>query len=146
MQRIVTYLWFDNQAEEAAKFYTSLFPNSRINETMRNGDSVMVVNFELDGQDYIALNGGPQFKFNEAISLMVRCNDQAEIDRLWNALTADGGEESMCGWLKDKYGLSWQITPTNIGELLSTPEAMQAMLQMKKLDIKTLQDASAVSA
>jgi predicted 3-demethylubiquinone-9 3-methyltransferase (glyoxalase superfamily) len=147
MQRIVTYLWFDTQAEEAATFYTSLFPNSRITEVMNANGAVMGVNFELEGQEFIALNGGPEFNFTEAISLYVKCERQEEIDRLWNALTADGGEEGNCGWLKDKYGLSWQIIPTQLGVLLSNPDpaqaqrSMQAMLQMKKLDIQALQDA-----
>lgn len=136
MQRITTFFWFDTQAEEAAQFYTSLFPNSKITEV-----SPMSVAFQLDGQEFIALNGGPEFKFNEAISMFVKCEDQAEIDRLWNALIADGGEESRCGWLKDKYGLSWQIVPSNLGELLSKPDAVQAMLQMNKLDIRALQEA-----
>jgi predicted 3-demethylubiquinone-9 3-methyltransferase (glyoxalase superfamily) len=155
MQKIVTYLWYDNQAEEAAQFYTSLFEDSRITEIQRNGEggpgpagSVLVVNFRLHGQDFIALNGGPQFKFNESISLFVNCESQEEVDRLWDALTADGGEESMCGWLKDKYGLSWQITPTRLMELLSDPDpgrssrAMQAMLEMRKIDIQALEDAA----
>src|SRR5688572_17034217 len=104
-QKIVTYLWFDDQAEEAAQLYTSLFPDSKVLDTMRQGDKVLIVNFQLAGQRFIALNGGPQFKFNEAISLFVDCEDQAEVDRLWAKLTADGGEESHCGWLKDKYGV-----------------------------------------
>src|SRR5688572_24574727 len=130
MQKITTFFWFDTQAEEAAKFYTSLFKDSKITEINRYGEGApmpaglaMTVNFEMEGQEYIALNAGPQFKFTEAISLMVKCKDQAEIDRLWSALTADGGEEGPCGWLKDKYGLSWQIVPENIGELLEAPSA-----------------------
>lgn len=146
MQRITTFLWFDTQAEEAVKFYTSLFPNSRIVEVSRHNGAVMSVNFELEGQEFIALNGGPEYKFSEAISLLVKCETQAEIDRLWNALT-EGGEEGPCGWLKDKYGLSWQIVPTMLGDLLSHPDpekvqrSMQALRQMKKLDIRALQEA-----
>jgi predicted 3-demethylubiquinone-9 3-methyltransferase (glyoxalase superfamily) len=147
MQRITTFFWFDTQAEEAAKFYTTLFPNSKIVDVARNGDTVMSVTFQLEGQEFMALNGGPQFQFNEAVSLFVKCETQAEIDRLWNALTEDGGEEGRCGWLKDKYGLSWQIVPTRLGELLGHPDpaqaqrSIQAMLQMNKLDIRALQEA-----
>lgn len=147
MQKITPHLWFDNQAEEAANFYISLFKNSHIVSVNRAGEAVMSLTFHLDGQDVMALNGGPHFKFNEAISLFVNCEDQAEVDRLWNALT-EGGEESQCGWLKDKYGLSWQIVPSVLGELLGNPDpvkaqnAMKAMLQMKKLDIKALQDVA----
>lgn len=148
MQKIVTYLWFDNQAEEAMRFYTSLFKNSQILSTSPGPDGKMLVgNFTLDGQEFIALNGGPQFKFTEAISLLVNCETQAEVDELWAKLTAGGGEESMCGWLKDKYGLSWQIIPTALGRLMGDPDpakagrAMQAMLQMRKIDIAGLQRA-----
>lgn len=146
MQRITTFFWFDTQAEEAAEFYTSLFPNSKILEVSRVNGAVMSVIFQLEGQEYIALNGGPQFKFNEAISLLVKCDTQEEIDRLWNALT-EGGEEGPCGWLKDRYGLSWQIVPTTLNDLLGHPDpakaqrAMQAMQQMKKLDMRALQEA-----
>lgn len=154
MQKITTFLWFDNQAEAAASFYTSLFKNSKITDVARYGEgspgqpgSAMTVNFELDGQEFIALNGGPEFGFTEAISLFVTCEDQAEVDRLWSMLTSDGGEESQCGWLKDKYGLSWQIVPANLGKYIGGPDpagaqrAIQAMLQMKKLDIAALQRA-----
>lgn len=154
MQKITPYLWFDNQAEEAATFYTSVFPNSEITNVSRYGDAgpgpegtAMIVNFHLDGQDFIALNGGPQFKFAEAISLYVDCKDQAEVDDLWQRLTADGGEESQCGWLKDKYGLSWQIIPSVLGELMGDPDpekavrVTQAMLAMQKIDIQELKDA-----
>ena len=148
MQKIVTYLWFDNQAEEAANYYTSLFPNSRITSSMPGPDGKpMVVGFQLAGQEYIALNGGPQFKFSEAISLLVNCEDQSEVDRLWNKLVGDGGEESQCGWLKDKYGLSWQIIPTALGQMLGDPDrekagrAMQAMLQMRKIDVAEMRRA-----
>jgi predicted 3-demethylubiquinone-9 3-methyltransferase (glyoxalase superfamily) len=149
-QKIVTYLWFDGQAEEAAKHYTSIFKNSKITNVSRYGDAgpgpkgtAMVVNFQLEGQDFIALNGGPQFKFTEAISLLVNCDTQKEVDELWSKLSA-GGEEGQCGWLKDKFGLSWQIIPTVLFELIQDrdPEkskgAMQAMLQMKKIDIEGL--------
>lgn len=139
MQKITTFLWFDGQAEEAAKFYTSLFKNSKIVSA-----NPMSVVFELDGQEFYALNGGPQFKFTEAISLFVKCETQEEIDYFWNKFTADGGQESMCGWCKDKYGLSWQIVPNVLGQLIGGSDpakaqnAMQAMLKMKKLDIAQL--------
>jgi predicted 3-demethylubiquinone-9 3-methyltransferase (glyoxalase superfamily) len=154
MQKITTFLWFENQAEAAATFYTSLFKNSKITNVSRYGEggpgqpgTAMVVNFELDGQEFMALNGGPEFKFTEAISLFVNCETQAEVDQLWNKLTADGGEESQCGWLKDKFGLSWQIVPNSLGDYLGGPDplgaqrAMQAMLQMRKLDISALKRA-----
>jgi predicted 3-demethylubiquinone-9 3-methyltransferase (glyoxalase superfamily) len=153
MQKITPFLWFDDQAEEAVNFYTSVFQNSKIGTVRRYGDDtpgpagkVMTIAFELDGQEIIALNGGPHFKFNEAVSLFVNCETQEEVDRLWYTLS-DGGEESMCGWLKDKFGLSWQIVPTILDKLTSDPDpvkanaATQAMLKMKKLDIKALQDA-----
>ena|ERR1043166_8962037 len=148
MQKISTFLWFDNQAEEAANFYVSIFKNSRVLSIMPgpNGKA-MGVSFELDGQEFKALNGGPQFKFTEAISLFVNCETQEEVDNLWQKLTADGGKPSRCGWLKDKYGLSWQIVPTVLGELLGSKDrtramnAMNAMLQMDKLDIRKLQEA-----
>ena len=154
MQKITPFLWFDTQAEEAAKFYASVFPNSKILKTARYGEagpgpkgSVMTVEFELDGQRMIALNGGPPFKFTEAISLVVDCKDQKEVDHYWNRLL-QGGKESQCGWLKDRYGLSWQIVPTVLGELLSAPDAkkakrvMEAMLKMKKIDIAALKSAA----
>lgn len=147
-QKISTCLWFDGNGEEAAKFYTSVFRNSRITSTLPGPDGKPVlVTFELDGTTVHALNGGPHFKFNESVSLFVSCDTQEEIDYLWNTLTANGGEESMCGWLKDKYGLSWQITPGIIGELFGSPDrekadrAMQAMMKMRKLDIATLKAA-----
>lgn len=159
MQKITPFLWFDNQAEEAAKFYVSIFKQSKIGKVARYGeagaqisgrpkDSVMTVEFQLEGQDFIALNGGPQFTFTEAISLSVDCKTQEEVDDLWNKLCA-GGEELPCGWLKDKYGLSWQINPTVLGEMLSDPDpakserVMHAMLQMKKIDIRALEKAYA---
>ena len=155
-QRIKTYLWFDHEAEEAANLYTSIFKDSKILNVARYGDAgpgpkgtAMTVNFQLEGQEYIALNGGPMYKFTEAISLLVDCETQEEVDRLWNKLTADGGEESMCGWLKDRFGLSWQIIPTALFRLMSDPDAeksrrvMEAMLQMKKIDVPTLERAHA---
>ncbi len=155
MQTITPFLWFDTQAEQAAKFYVSVFKNSRIVTTARYGDagpgpkgSVMTVLFELDGQQFIALNGGPQFKFTEAISLSVSCETQQEVDRFWEQLSA-GGEEGPCGWLKDKYGLSWQVNPTILGKMLSDPDpkksrrVMEAMLKMKKIDIAALKQAYA---
>jgi predicted 3-demethylubiquinone-9 3-methyltransferase (glyoxalase superfamily) len=154
MQKITPFLWFDNQAEEAARFYVSLFKNSRIGEVSRYGEAgpgpkgqVMVIAFELDGVKFTALNGGPVFKLTEAFSLQVDCQDQAEIDRLWERLTADGGEPSRCGWLKDRFGLSWQIVPANLGQLIGGDDpakasrAVQAMMQMGKLDIAALEAA-----
>ncbi len=155
MQTITPFLWFDTQAEQAAKFYVSVFKNSRIVTTARYGEagpgpkgSVMTVLFELDGQQFIALNGGPQFKFTEAISFSVSCETQEEVDRFWQQLSA-GGEEGPCGWLKDKYGLSWQVNPTILGKMLSDPDpkksrrVMEAMLKMKKIDIAALKQAYA---
>ncbi len=157
MQKLTTCLWFDHQAEEAAKFYVSIFKNSKIGAISHYGEeaakaagipkgSVMTVNFTLDGQQFMGLNGGPTFKFTSAISFMVNCKDQKELDRFWSKLSA-GGEILECGWLKDKYGLSWQIVPAAIGKWMSGKDpkrsgrAMHALLQMKKLDIKTLQQA-----
>ena len=147
---IVPNLWFDTQAEQAAQFYVSVFPDSRIISTNRYPEGapgpaggVMTVEFELLGQRFVGINGGPQFTFSEAVSFQIPCADQAEVDRYWAALT-DGGEESMCGWLKDRYGLSWQVVPDGLAELFSDadPErsqrAVQAMLQMRKLDLDTL--------
>ncbi|MGH3739660.1 MAG: VOC family protein [Micromonosporaceae bacterium] len=154
MQKIKTFLWYDNQAAQAAEFYTSVFEDSEILETTHYGSAgpgeagtVMTVSFTLAGQEFIALNGGPEFTFNEAISLSVDCESQEEIDRLWEALTAGGGEPGPCGWLKDRYGLSWQITPVRLNEMISDPDpeksqrAMAAMLKMGKIDIKALEDA-----
>jgi predicted 3-demethylubiquinone-9 3-methyltransferase (glyoxalase superfamily) len=145
--RITPFLWFDNNAEEAVAFYLSIFPNSRrIGELHNTGDApgpkggVLTVSFELDGLRFTALNGGPVFKFNEAVSFVVACDTQDEIDYYWSKLTA-GGSEVQCGWLKDKFGLSWQIVPARIGELLKTSKAMQAMMKMKKLDIAELEQA-----
>ena len=153
-QRITTNLWFDTEAEEAAGFYTSVFDNSRIVNVAhyteagpREAGMVMVVEFELDGQRFVAINGGDDFKFSEAISLQINCESQEEVDLYWERLT-DGGEEGPCGWLKDRYGLSWQVTPDGMDELFSDPDpdranrAMRAMLKMKKLDIAELRRAA----
>lgn len=153
MPKITPFLWFDTQAEEAARFYVSIFKNSKIVKISRYGDagpgpkgSVMTVVFQLDGQEFIALNGGPHFKFTEAVSFSVECQTQQEVDEFWANLSA-GGEEGPCGWLKDRYGLSWQINPTILGEMLSDPDpgksrrAMEAMLKMKKIDIQALRQA-----
>ena len=154
-QKITPFLWFDNQAEEAAQLYTSIFKNSKILTVSRYGDagpgpkgSVMVVNFQLEGQQFTALNGGPRFKFSEAFSFVVNCENQQEIDHYWTKLTSHGGQESQCGWLKDRFGFSWQIVPTVLGKLMSgdpqkANRVMQALLQMKKLDIATLEEAAA---
>jgi predicted 3-demethylubiquinone-9 3-methyltransferase (glyoxalase superfamily) len=152
-QKITTFLWFDTNAEEAAKHYTSIFKNSKILEVARYGDagpgpkgSVMIVRFQLDGQEFIALNGGPQFRFTEAISFSVSCSSQQEVDEYWSKLSA-GGEEQPCGWLKDRYGLSWQVTPTALGRMLSDPDpkksrrVVDAMFTMKKIDLGVLQQA-----
>ncbi|MDI3389944.1 VOC family protein [Streptomyces sp. B-S-A8] len=154
-QKIKTCLWYDGRAQEAAEFYTSLFDDSRVTEVQRYGEagpgepgSVMVVLFELAGTPFMGLNGGPEFTFSEACSVAVDCEDQKEVDRLWSALTADGGAEGPCGWLKDKYGLSWQIVPRALDELLADPDparaarAMKAMLGMGKLDVQALTDAA----
>ncbi len=145
--RVSPFLWFDNNAEEAVDFYLTVFKNSRKHGESRVPDEnagprgkVLTVSFELDGQRLTALNGGPHFKFTEAISFVVRCDDQAEVDYYWSKLT-DGGTESQCGWLKDKFGLSWQVVPARIAELLKHPKAMQAMMGMKKLDIAELERA-----
>lgn len=145
-QKIVPCLWFDGQAEEATRYYVSLFENSEILSINRVGEegNVLTTSFQLDGQEFMALNGGPEFRFTEATSFFVNCESQEEVDRLWASLTADGGEESQCGWLKDKYGLSWQIIPSALMELMGDPDreranrVMQAMLQMTKIDVPTL--------
>jgi predicted 3-demethylubiquinone-9 3-methyltransferase (glyoxalase superfamily) len=154
MQKITTNLWFDTEAEEAAAFYVSVFKNSRIvtkahytEAGPREAGSVMIVEFELDGQRFIGINGGPEFTFSEAVSLQVNCADQEEVDYYWERLT-DGGEEGPCGWCKDKYGLSWQVTPAGMDELFADPDpkraerAMQAMFGMRKLDLAALQAAA----
>jgi predicted 3-demethylubiquinone-9 3-methyltransferase (glyoxalase superfamily) len=153
LQKITPFLWFDSQAEEAARFYCSIFQNSRIEAVTRYGDagpgpqgSVMTVAFELAGQKFVALNGGPAFKFTEAISLVVNCETQQEVDEMWEKLSA-GGQEIECGWLKDKYGLAWQIVPTVLWQMMQDPDpqrkerVMKALYQMKKLDIAGLQAA-----
>ena len=154
MRKIVPNLWFDTEAEEAAEFYCSLFEDSKIQDVVAYPEggpgepgTTMLVSFQLLGQDYVAINGGPQFPFTEAVSFEVRCDGQEEVDRLWEALTADGGQEVQCGWLKDKYGLSWQIVPSRWIELASGPDpakvaaAFKAMLGMRKLDIAELERA-----
>jgi predicted 3-demethylubiquinone-9 3-methyltransferase (glyoxalase superfamily) len=148
MQKITPFLWFDGQAEEAMHFYVSIFRNSKVGSVNRAGPNgpVITVSFQLEGQEFMALNGGPKYKFTEAVSLFVSCETQQEVDELWGKLTA-GGEEQPCGWLKDKYGLSWQIIPTALGRMLGDKDparaqrALQAMLQMKKIDIGRLQRA-----
>lgn len=153
MQKITPFLWFDNQAEEAMNFYTSIFKNSKIVSVSRYGEAgpgpkgtVMSATFQLDGQEFMALNGGPQFKFTEAISFFVNCKTQEEVDELWEKLS-EGGEKSQCGWLKDKFGLSWQIIPTALGQMLGDKDptkanrVMQAMLKMQKIDIQGLKRA-----
>jgi predicted 3-demethylubiquinone-9 3-methyltransferase (glyoxalase superfamily) len=153
MQKITPFLWFDNNAEEAMKLYVSIFKNSKVVSVTRYGEAgpgpkgtVMVTEFQLDGQEFVALNGGPRFKFTEAISLVVNCETQEEVDEFWEKLS-EGGEKSRCGWLKDKYGLSWQIVPTILGKLMQDkdPEkskrVMEAMLQMDRIDIERLKQA-----
>ena len=154
MQKITPCLWFDTEAEEAAAYYTSIFDNSRIVEVSRFGEAgprpegmVMAVNFELDGHEFVALNGGPEFSFNEAVSFQVHCESQDEVDHYWSRLAAEG-EEGQCGWLKDRYGVSWQVIPTRLMELLADPDAersqraMEAMLGMKKIDVAAVEQAA----
>jgi predicted 3-demethylubiquinone-9 3-methyltransferase (glyoxalase superfamily) len=154
MQKIYPFLWFDSQAEEAANFYCSVFPDSKIGKIARCGKfgpgpegSVLTISFTLGGQEFVGLNAGPQFKFTEAVSFVVPCKTQEEIDNYWSKLTSGGGQESMCGWLKDKFGLSRQIIPANLDQLMSDPDpqksgrVMQALLQMKKLDLAKLEAA-----
>jgi predicted 3-demethylubiquinone-9 3-methyltransferase (glyoxalase superfamily) len=160
MQKITPFLWFDNQAEEAAKFYTSVFKNSKIGKILRYDEasakaagrpagSVLTVEFEIGGQKFTALNGGPQFKFNESVSFVVNCKTQEEVDYFWEKLTAGGGQESACGWLKDKFGLSWQVTPTVLIDMLNDKDpkkaerVMKAMMQMQKIEINKLKAAYA---
>jgi predicted 3-demethylubiquinone-9 3-methyltransferase (glyoxalase superfamily) len=157
MDKITTCLWFDGNAEEAARFYTSLFPDSGIERIDRAAaetpsgprDSVLTVEFTLGGRSFIGLNGGPDFKFSEAISLSIDCADQAEVDRYWDALVQGGGEHSVCGWLKDRYGLSWQVVPRRLNELVTSPDregakrALEAMLQMTKIEVAELEAAFA---
>ena len=154
-QRVTPFLWFDTQAEEAARFYAAIFPNSHIGSVMRYDKaaaqasgrpegSAMTVAFERDGQRFVALNGGPHFKFSEAISFVINCTSQEDIDHYWNKL-AEGGDPNaqQCGWLKDRYGVSWQVVPTELPDLIRQPKAMQAMLQMKKFDLAVLRKAAA---
>ena len=156
MQKITPMLWFDGQAQEAADFYVSVFKNSKTKSASHydaataeasgnTAGSVMLVTFELEGQQFLALNGGPMFKFNESVSFVVNVDTQEELDYFWDALRADGGEESMCGWLKDKFGLSWQVTPRIVEELMGDPErckrVMAALMEMRKIDIATLENA-----
>ena len=157
MQKITPFLWFDTEGEDAAKFYTSVFPNSKIGEIARYGSAgprpegtVMTVSFELDGQRFVALNGGPEFRFSEAVSFLVNCDTQDEVDSYWSALS-EGGEEGPCGWLKDKFGLSWQIVPNRLPELLADPDreraqrVMEAMLKMRKIEVDELERAAAAA-
>ena len=154
-QKITSFLWFNNNAEEAVNFYVSIFKNSNVLKTVHSGNegpgpkgSVMIIDFQLDGQEFTALNGGPQFKFTEAISLVVHCTTQEEVDYFWEKLSADGGEIVECGWLKDKFGLSWQVTPDVLLQLLRDDDpqkkerVMKAMMKMKKLDIAELEQAA----
>jgi predicted 3-demethylubiquinone-9 3-methyltransferase (glyoxalase superfamily) len=148
--KVTLFLWFDTQAEEAARFYVGLFPNSRLLDVSRRGGGVaMSATFEIDGRSVIAFNGGPHFQLNEACSLFVSCEDQTEVDHYWNALLADGGKASRCGWLRDRFGLSWQVVPKALGRLLSDPDAaragraMQAMMGMGKLEVAELERAAA---
>lgn len=141
--RVSPFLWFDGKADEAVNLYCSVFPNSRRLEETRTGRSgeVLIVSFELDGLKFTALNGGPMFTFNEAVSFVVRCETQEEIDYYWSALTADGGKPGQCGWLKDRFGLSWQVVPAEIGDFAQSPAAMQALMGMTKLDLGALRRA-----
>jgi predicted 3-demethylubiquinone-9 3-methyltransferase (glyoxalase superfamily) len=160
MQKITPFLWFDHQAEDAVKFYTAIFKNSKVGRILRYGEeaakisstgrsvgSVLTIEFEMQGQKFVALNGGPLFKFNESISFVVNCETQEEVDYFWEKLTADGGHESQCGWLKDKFGVSWQVVPTVLIDMLhdkdpsKSERVMQAMLQMQKIDINKLKEA-----
>jgi predicted 3-demethylubiquinone-9 3-methyltransferase (glyoxalase superfamily) len=160
MQKITPFLWFNGNAEQAVKFYTSIFKNSKVGRILRYSEevakvsqsgqpagSVLTIEFEIEGQKFVALNGGPEFKFNESISFVVNCETQEEVDYFWEKLTADGGEESQCGWLKDKFGVSWQITPTVLIDMLHDKDSakaervMKAMLQMQKIDIEKLNAA-----
>jgi predicted 3-demethylubiquinone-9 3-methyltransferase (glyoxalase superfamily) len=147
--RVTPFLWFDSNAEEAVDFYLTVFKNSRRLDVLENTSAnpnppakILTIAFELDGQKFTALNGGPFFKFTEAVSFVVRCDTQREVDEYWSKLTADGGAEVQCGWLKDKFGLSWQIVPTRALDLIKNPKAMESMMQMKKLDIAELERAA----
>lgn len=149
MPKITPFLWFDNNAEEVVEFYLSVFPNSRRTSELRSGDagpgpkgSIVTIGFELDGQPFTALNGGPDHPFHDAISFFVHCNDQAEIDSYWSKLLVGGGEEIACGWLKDRFGIRWQVVPVNVMQLVRHPAAMRAMMTMKKLDMAALKAAA----
>jgi predicted 3-demethylubiquinone-9 3-methyltransferase (glyoxalase superfamily) len=147
-QKITSMLWFDGQAEAAAKFYVSVFKDGKLGKPMHEpgGKKVLVMPFEIQGREFSALNGGPQFKFNESVSFVVHCKDQEEVDYYWEKLLSGGGEESMCGWLKDKYGLSWQVTPDMLLELMRGPKAakvMEAFMKMRRFDIAALKRAAA---
>jgi predicted 3-demethylubiquinone-9 3-methyltransferase (glyoxalase superfamily) len=150
--RITPFLWFNDNAEDAVSFYISVFKNShRLDRLPNNGHApastdTLTISFELDGQKFTAINGGPHFQFNESVSFVVRCDSQAEVDEYWDKLTADGGSESQCGWLKDKFGLSWQIVPARMIDLIKRPAAMQAMLTMKKIDIAAIERAAEAEA
>ena len=149
MAKITPFLWFDDRLEEAAQFYIGVFGDGKILSTSRHGDKVMSMTFVLEGQEFMGLNGGPHFRFNEAVSLFVKCETQAEVDHYWSALTADGGAESQCGWLKDRYGLSWQIIPNALGRYLGDADPAKAqrvgaaMMKMKKIDVAALDAAYA---
>ena len=158
MPKITPFLWYDKEAEEAANFYCSVFKNSKVHKVARYPEgspapagSVMTVEFELDGQRFIALNAGPHFKFNEAVSFVIDCDTQADVDHYWSKLTSGGGQESMCGWLKDKYGLSWQVTPKILPKLMTESDkekskrVMEAMMRMKKIVIAELEEAAAAT-
>ena len=147
MPSVTPFLWYDSQAEDAMNLYASIFPNAKVGNVNRAGDRVMSVDFELEGQKFMALNGGPMYKFNESVSFFVSCESQAEIDHYWAKLTADGGEPGRCGWLKDKFGLSWQIVPKSLGTFLGSADPARAkrvvdtFMQMSKLDVQKLQTA-----
>jgi predicted 3-demethylubiquinone-9 3-methyltransferase (glyoxalase superfamily) len=159
MQKITPMLWFDSEAEQAARFYTSIFKDSKIKTITHYGDSaaeasgrpkgsVMTVSFEIEGQEFVALNGGPQFKFSEAVSFVVNCKSQKDIDEMWAKLTAGGGQPGPCGWLKDRFGLSWQVVPTVLGDLMKgdpkkSERVMAALMKMSKIDVETLEEAAA---
>jgi predicted 3-demethylubiquinone-9 3-methyltransferase (glyoxalase superfamily) len=147
MSKITPFLWFDGQAEDAAKFYVSVFKDGKLGKPMLGPDGkVLVMSFEIQGQEFDALNGGPQFKFNESVSFTIHCKDQKEVDYYWDKLTSGGGQESMCGWLKDKYGLSWQVVPDVLLELMrgpKMPKVMEAFMKMRKFDIAALKRAAA---
>jgi predicted 3-demethylubiquinone-9 3-methyltransferase (glyoxalase superfamily) len=147
MPNVTPFLWYDSQAEDAMNLYASIFPNAKVGNVSRAGDRVMSVDFELEGQKFMALNGGPMYKFNESVSFFVSCESQAEIDHYWTKLTADGGQPGRCGWLKDKFGLSWQIVPKSLGSFLGSADparakrVVDAFMQMSKLDVQKLQNA-----